>query len=82
MVIETVCRAGGGGVSALPIGRFSDAQPHLEYSCRQHGRSPTRRVLPGDVFSEASLEAGSGHPAFHVVSRQRSCRGRALTLQR
>lgn len=37
------------------------------------GHSPTRRVLPGAVFSEASLEAGSRHPAFHVVSRwQRS----------
>lgn len=43
------------------------------HSCRQHGRSPTRRVLPGNVFSEASLEAGSWHPVFHVVPRQRSC---------
>lgn len=66
----------------LPVGRFLTHSHIWSNPGGSDGRSPTRRVLPGDVFSEASLEAGSRHPAFHVVSRQRLGRVRALTLQK
>lgn len=62
-------------------GAVFNTQPRLEYPCTP-GRTLSWWVLPGDVFSEASLEGGSQHPAFHSVSRQCLCCVCVLTLQK
>lgn len=57
----------------LPIRQFLKDSHFWSTPACSDGHSPAWRVLPGDVFSEASLEGSSQHPSFHAVSRQCLC---------